>query len=388
MASVKSPLQIQREEHDETLLAKKVSIVSAVTTYVIADIAAGEQIAILGNVTVEQGDDPWVSAIPSGATVYQGTTPWTSSLRGNVTLDDGSLTGIVGNVTLSDSKGFIGLTSVSGFANTLPVSFSGNVTLDDGSLTGITGNVTLSDAKTYVGLTTSTLGLGTATIGKVGALQETSPWVISATDLDIRDLSATQDNVAIKGNMTLSDSKAFIGLVSVSGFANPLPVSFSGNVTLDDGSLTGIVGNMTLSDAKTFIGLTTTTLGASPAFIGLVSVAQPISTTFSGNVTLDDGSLTGIVGNVTLSDAKTYIGLVTATPVGLVTTIQAGNATIIHGSNVTLNASPAFIGIVSIIYAPPPIATYTSFCTIFSTTGNLSLFAPPAGKRFVLKDLH
>ena len=358
--SIKSPLLIQRDEHDETLLAKKTSLVSAATVYAVVNTAAAGQSSIVL--------DDSIANIGFATVNVANTVPVTFS--GNVTLDDGSLTGIVGNVTLSDSKGFIGLTSVSGFANPLPVSFSGNVTLDDGSLTGITGNVTLSDAKTYVGLTTSTLGLGTATIGKVGALQETSPWVISATDLDIRDLSATQDNVAIKGNMTLSDSKAFIGLVSVSGFANPLPVSFSGNVTLDDGSLTGIVGNVTLSDSKTFIGLTTTTLGASPAYIGLVTVANTsLPVTFSGNITLDDGSLTGIVGNVTLSDSKGFIGLTSVSgfanplPVtfsgnvtlddgsltGIVGNVTLSDAkTFIGLTTTTLGASPAFVGIVTI----------------------------------------
>ena len=315
--SIKSPLLIQRDEHDETLLAKKTSLVSAATVYAVVNTAAAGQSSIVL--------DDSIANIGFATVNVANTVPVTFS--GNVTLDDGSLTGIVGNVTLSDSKGFIGLTSVSGFVNPLPVSFSGNVTLDDGSLTGITGNV------------------------------------------------------------TLSDSKAFIGLVSVSGFANPLPVSFSGNVTLDDGSLTGIVGNMTLSDAKTFIGLTTTTLGASPAFIGLVSVAQPISTTFSGNVTLDDGSLTGIVGNVTLSDAKTYIGLVTNTPVGLSTVIQGTSpwSSSIVG-NLTLSDAKTFIGLTTSV--PDFGSNVTVHTAVYSATGNNTLFVAPASNRFWLTSLH
>ena len=196
-----------------------------------------------------------------------------TTFSGNVTLDGGSLTGIVGNVTLANANGFIGLVSVSGFANPLPVTSSGNV--------------------------------------------------------------------------TLANANGFIGLVSVSGFANPLPVTSSGNVTLDGGSLTGILGNVTLSDSKTYIGLTTTTLGASPAFVGIVTIANTNVRSIAGNVTLDDGSLTGVVGNVTLSDSKTYVGLTTTTLgigtqfVGLVTawSRDAGSLkTFIH-KNIELSTS-------------------------------------------------
>lgn len=48
----------------------------------------------------------------------------------------------------------------------------------------------------------------------------------------------------------------FIGIVTV---ANP---GATGNVTLDAGSRTGILGNLTLSDPKNFIGLVTATLGS------------------------------------------------------------------------------------------------------------------------------
>ena len=383
--------EITREEHDGILYAKRASLVSAATIYAVVNTGStgnvtldpGSQTRIVGNVTLSDsktfiglttttlgaspalvgivtvanrdrsitgnltlsdskgfiglttvtGSDIDVRSLNSTATLYAVVN--TGGFSGNVTLDDGSLTGIIGNVTLSDAKTYIGLVSVSGFTNPLPVTFSGNVTLDDGSLTGIIGNVTLSDAKTYIGLTTTTIG---------NALITTS----------------------VIGNVTLSDAKTFVGLVSVSGFVNPLPVTFSGNITLDDGSLTGVVGNVTLSDAKTYIGLTTTTVGNA-----LVT--------------------TSVIGNVTLSDAKTFIGLTTTTLgaspafVGIVTVANRDRT--ITG-NLTLSDAKTYIGLVTTTYAPPPISSYTSFATIYSATGNATLFVPPANKRWVAKDIH
>ena len=208
--------------------------------------------------------------------------PISTTFSGNVTLDAGSKTAIIGNVTITDSKGFIGLVTI---GNTPNISVVGNVTLSDskgyiGLVTvGGIGTVTLADPKGYIGLVTTT---------------PATAW---------------------------PDPKTFIGLVTVTGSLSPA----AGNVTLDAGSKTQIVGNVTISDSKGFIGLIT--LGGGTAwtdpktFIGLVTVGNTVSTTFSGNVTLDAGSKTQIVGNVTISDSKGYIGLVTATLAG-------GNATI------------------------------------------------------------
>lgn len=185
----------------------------------------------------------------------------------------------------------------------------------------------LSGPTVYAVVNTSAAGVGNSIV----TVANTPLAVSFGGNVTLDDGSLT----GIVGNVTLSDPKGFIGLVSVSGFANPLPVSFSGNVTLDDGSLTGIVGNVTLSDAKTFIGLTTTTLGASPAFIGIVTVTNIART---------------ITGNVTLSDPKGFIGLVTAVP----------------GYR----------------------STYTSFSTVISTTGGTTIVIPPAGQKVFVKNIY
>jgi len=177
---------------------------------------------------------------------------------------------IAGNVTISDSKGFIGLVTIGG--GTIGTTFAGNVTLDPGSKTGVVGNVTLSDSKTFIGL---------VTVGNTVA-------------------------TTFSGNVTLSDSKTFIGLTSVSGFTNPLPVTQSGtwdevgindsgNSITIDGNV-GILGNVTLSDSKTFIGLVSVGGGILNTVTAVTDITNPVA----------------IKGNLTLSDSKTFIGLVTA----------------------------------------------------------------------------
>jgi hypothetical protein len=159
------------------------------------------------------------------------------------------------------------------------------------------GNVTLSNSQGYIGLVTST---------QVGLV----------TTINI-------------GLTTLAPSPNYIGLVTV---ANTIPVTFAGNVTLDAGSKTqlvgtvtiqdggntistDIIGNVTISDSKGFIGLTTAVNGQAwpdpKTYIGLVTVTGSLSAA-AGNITLDAGSKTGIIGNVTISDSKGFIGLVTA----------------------------------------------------------------------------
>lgn len=199
--------QIERDEHNGDLNAKKVTIVSTVTINAVVNTATtGDSTAKIGF-----------------ATVAQGTTPWITSFSGNV--------------TLTDSKGFIGLATV--IAN-----------------------------------------------------QGTSPWVSS-----------------IAGNITLSDSKSFIGLATtVNGQSWPDPKSYIGLVTIT-GTL-GLSGNVTISDSKAYIGLTTTTLGSSIAGIGFATVSV---TNLARTIT----------GNITLSDPGTYIGLTTTT-IGSVPTVTAG----------------------------------------------------------------
>lgn len=157
-------------------------------------------------------------------------------------------------------------------------------------------------------------------------------------------------------------------IVTVANF----PAGFGGNVTLDVGSKTQIIGNLTLSDSKGFIGLTTTTLGTSPAFIGIVTVANSPT---QGNVTLDDGSLTGIVGNLTLADSKGFIGLTTV--------VQASAARTITG-NLTLSDSKGFIGLTTV--KASILDTYASLQTLTLSIASLATSTTGVGRQSTLVD--
>lgn len=143
----------------------------------------------------------------------------TVSLYGNTTIVHGS------NVTLNSSNANIGSVSVLG-----------------GSL-GLVGNITLSDPKTFIGLVTSVNGAGDRYIG-----------LVTNTTVGLVTTIQTGNSTIIHGsNVTLNASNADIGSVSILG-----------------GSLS-LVGSTTLIDAKSYIGLVTSTLGVGTTFIGLTT---------------------------------------------------------------------------------------------------------------------
>ncbi len=308
---------------------------------------AGSKTQIVGNITLSD---------PKGFIGLVTVVGSLSAAAGNVTLDAGSKTGIVGNLTLSDPKGFIGLVTVVGSLSPA----AGNVTLDAGSKTGIVGNVTLSDSKTFIGLVTATLGVSTTFIGFTGlAVGENfvglTTTVLANTSIQsfgqffpvLQSIASgglgpiALDNfgriqTTLTGNVTISDSKGYIGLVTVTQASSAR--SIVGNITIDSGNIS-IKGNVTLSDPKTGIGLVSI-FGGSLGIVGNVTLSD--SKGYIGLVTVIQASAARtITGNVTLSDAKTYIGLTTAT-LGIGTTfigLVTANA-INAGTNKTILSLP------------------------------------------------
>lgn len=222
-----------------------------------------------------------------------------------------------GLVTLAPSPNFIGIVTV---ANP---GASGNVTLDPGSRTGILGNLTLSDSKGFIGLV------------------------------------SIAGNVGINGNVTLSDSKGFIGLTTTTLGASP---AFVGIVTIANSNVRSIAGNVTLSDAKTFIGLTTTTLGASPAFIGIATTINAASPAFIGIVTVAG------ISTLTLSDPKGYIGLITVGGIG----------------TVTLADPKGFIGLVTV--KASYLDTFASLGTLTISLASIASSTTGVGRQSTLVD--
>jgi mucin-19 len=218
------------------------------------------------------------------------------------------------------------------------------VNTDGSGLVAIGGNVTLSDPKGYIGLVT--VGNSVAVTGSF--YQATQP--VSIGNLTLDPGSQTQ----VIGNVTLANSKNFIGLVTVGNTVSTTqvgnvtidsianPITFKGNVTIDSiANAVALKGNLTLSDSKQFIGL-----------VSVSGFANPLPVTSSGNVTIDSGNIS-VKGNVTLSDSKGFIGLVTVG--NTVSTTFAGNVTLDAGSktqiigNITLSDPKGFIGLVTIV---------------------------------------
>lgn len=367
---------------------------------------------------------------------------------GNVTLDPGSRTGIVGNLTLSDSKGFIGLVTAD---TELPAAAAQQDNLSDPNTTGINvypayrdgsdGNWDRARALSAT-LNTAAAGSGIAPFGATAQFDDAAPTTITedrwgnlriSTNRNlyatIRDAAGNERGLnidangnlgaAIIGNVTLSDSKGFIGLVTVVQASSARTIT--GNVTLDVGSLVGIRGNLTLSDAKGFIGLVTIGGGLSNvAVVGNVTLSGTANVAVLGNLTLSDskgfiGLVTvnphGLIGNLTLTDSKGFIGLVTVGGIGTVTLADpkgfiglvtiggglsnvavVGNVTISNTvnvapiGNVTLSDSKGFIGLVTAFNAYG--SNSTVYTGVISATGNTTVLVAPASNRFFIKNAH
>ncbi len=163
----------------------------------------------------------------------------------------------------------------------------------------------------------------------------------------VNTAASGQASVKIDGNVTISDSKGFIGLVtSVNGAGD----RFIGLVTNVQAGLT------TLAPSPNFIGITTIAnqppLVAGSAYVGLASV----------NI---GGSLPA------LSVGANYIGLasINGSVVNLAGANFIGLATVVPGGNVTLNASAAFIGLVTVVIGNASVVTKNG-----GTTKTLQIF--------------
>lgn len=264
---------------------------------------------------------------------------------GSVTVSNQVPVNVVGNLTLSDPKGFIGLVTMG-------------------------GGTAWKDPNTYIGLVTATMagsvntGMTTLFPGpnQIGSVTVSNPITLNS----VVTLSPSVNSIGFTtvagivtanlgtGNVTLNASNANIGSVSVLGggiginaginnigfttvynaTAWPDPKTYVGLVTIGHTANVAVIGNLTLSNSNAYIGLTTSTLGIGTQKIGLVTLSA--SNANIGSVSVLGGTIavSGLSGNVTLSDAKTYVGLTTSTLgvgttfIGLVTawTRNAGTA--------------------------------------------------------------
>jgi hypothetical protein len=249
--------------------------------------------------------------------------------------------------TLFPGPNYIGLVTAT-VGNTV-----GNATLNPspnqiGSVTisHVVNSITTITPRTdYIGLVTATI-VGTVNTGMLTIFP--GPNQIGSVTVS----NFTAPNV---GNVTLNASSAQIGSVTVS---NIPAVTQSGNWDIRSAlSLASIYGKVDLVNglptSTNWIGLATVTQGNQPALVA--GTAQIGSVTVSNWVSPN-------VGNVTLNASNAFIGIVTianpASSSGMVTIFggpnQIGSVTVSNFvapnvGNITLNASNAFIGIATVV---------------------------------------
>jgi len=273
MATRKYPNEVIRDEHDETLNAKKVSIISGA----------------VGNATVN---------VAGSATIYAVVN---AGSGGTSATDDSAFT-----VDSDSGTPFMGLYESS----------EDVVDNNDVGVVGMTANRWLktsqqSSATIFAVVNTTAAGQASVVIDGVVAVDATGQG----------DVPITLDSEAV----VLGGSVAGIGFATVHQGDDPWNVAVVGNVTVDQVDVVtavtditnpiAIKGNMTLSDSKTYVGLATITAGRGHQYIGLATV-RPVGLTTvvqTGNTTVIQADVSRtITGNITLSDAKTYIGLTTS----------------------------------------------------------------------------
>jgi len=188
-----------------------------------------------------------------------------------------------------------------------PVKISRN--LDDNALSN----------EVYVGISDGTEQLLVNADGSLNATINNASLVVTATDLDIRDLSASQDNVAISdgtdslavnadGSINVTVNNASIAVTATDLDIRDLSAS-QDNVAISDGTNTLAVdasGNIGVTDAGgslTVDGTVAATQSGTWNIGTLTSITNDVNIADGGNsITVDDGgaSLT-VDGSVTVS---------------------------------------------------------------------------------------
>ena len=228
---------------------------------------------------------------------------------------------LVGNITITDAKQFIGLVTVGGIGTVTladPKGYIGLVTV------GGLGTVTLADPKGYIGL---------VTVGGIGTLTLSDPKGFIGLTTAVNAASAAFIGiVTVVGNasVALVDPKGFVGLVTVGG-----------------------IGTVTLADPKGYIGLTTTTLGVSDRFIGLVTATTRNAGTTKSLVILPVGLGNNSLATVAVPTSQNKINvtqlilnsnITTAIAIKSGVTYLTGNAslaiTLFPGGGFVLPGSP------------------------------------------------
>lgn len=341
-----------------------VSIGSSATIFAVVNTSAAGQASVvldtgtkfIGLATVVQGAQTptGTNYIGLASVNIGGTLPALSSGANFI----GLATVVQGNQpALIASSAYIGLVSVN-IGGTLPALTAGTAFI---GLTSVQGNVNLNAGANYVGLASVNIG------GTLPALSAGANYIglasvnVGNTINSITTIAPRTDYIglmSVSGNVGLNAGANFIGLISTA--------SINGKVDII-AALPAGVNYVGLASVN--IGGTLPALSSGANYIGLASVN--VGNTINSITTIaprtDYIGLMSVSGNVGLNTGTNFIGLAS-----------------VQG-NINLNTGANFIGLVTVI--PTYLSTYTSLATTISATGLTTIFAPPSGKRFIIKDL-
>jgi hypothetical protein len=219
-------------------------------------------LAALETTTVQQGTSPWVV---SGTVSVTGEVEIINAVGNPIPVVINSPVPVI-NVNLDAADDQVGIygyvNGASGSPVPLNVSATGVVQADVLTLPAITGTVAL-DAATLAALETITVNQGT------------SPWVVSALSLDIRNLDCLLDSVAICDgtNTLIMNQDGSINTVTTITGSLPLPTDAATETTLLD------VKNL-LTDIKNNVTSKIERIKGSPDYNRAITYSDPVAGDF------------------------------------------------------------------------------------------------------------
>lgn len=249
--------EIMKEEHDQYLNAKRMSLVSSATVYAVVNTAAAGQ----SSVVLDTGTK-WIGLVT--AQVANSTLAVTQSGTWNV----GTLTGITNDVNIADGGNVISVDdnsstlSVDDGAGSLTVDWSSGATvavsnLPDVDINDISKGTQTNDVKVTLDSEAVVLDTGTAYVGLATVDIGSAPtFTVDATGQG--DVPVTLDSEAV----VLGTGTDYIGLATVDiGSAPDLDIN-----DISKGTQT--------NDIKVTLDSEAVVLGAGSSYVGLVSAAS------------------------------------------------------------------------------------------------------------------
>lgn len=264
------------EEHDGSINAKRVSIVSTATLYAVVNTAAGGgagQVTVTPNGLVTLGASPeFIGLVSVSGSV---------GVTGLISLASGTevRNRPVSNTTLNASDAYIGLATVVNANQPALVASSAYIGLASVNVGNVVNSiVTLAPRTDYIGLV-SVSGI----VGVSGLIS-----LASGTEIRIRPIS----------NVTLNASDAYIGLATIVNANQPALVASSAYIGLASVNVGNVVNSIV-------------TIAPRTDYIGLVSISGTVG--ISGLISLASGTEVRArpISNVTLNASDAYIGLAT-----------------------------------------------------------------------------